>query len=455
MDGSEIMLSSIIQFLKNTDELTTGKMLVDTFAKYASNATEYDNIAKWYMDMKDYPMAIKYAEKTLVNVSSNEAMQACRANLSKLYNHINDPVSSLRYSSINLKLNPDNHDALMEQVFSYFLLNQKDKSEAILRELIQLPNLPDELIHRIKFNLGTYDLYKGRFQEGLRGFLLDGKKLGLWKNLTLPFKFWEGGIQPGKTILIVAEGGIGDEIINVRFTKHLEELGMIPIWYTTRRELVPIFTRQGVNVVTTLDKCPTDALWTYAMSLPIYLDLQPKDLWHGSYITPSAEYVNKWKQLLHTDSKKLKVGIRWTGNPLYEHDLHRSVPLDAIYDVVIDRDFELYSLQRDTGADDVKLYPDIIDLQDKLETFEDALGALSQMDIVITSCTSIAHASAALDIGKTIILAPISAYYTWASTTDTSTIWYSNNTKIVRQTKHACWNEPMNQLAEILDNLTK
>lgn len=444
------MLGDIIDFLKQVDELSTAKILLDTMSKYASNITEYDTLAKSYMDIKEYLLAIKYAEKTLVNAPTNEQMYACRANLSKLYNHINDPVSSLRYSTINNKLNPTDYDPTMEQVFSYFLLNQKDKSEQILRDLILKDNLPIDLVNRIKFNLGTYDLYAGKFKQGLRGFILEGKKLGIWKNVTVPFKFWEGGIQPGKTIVILAEGGIGDEIINIRFVTKLQELGMHPIWYTNRSELVNIFKRHGIDARSSLQSISPDSLWTYSMSLPIYLDLDVNDLWNGTYLTADPEYLKKWKWIYGpVVPGSVSVGIRWTGNPAYEHDLHREVPLAGMLDCLQDPKYNIYSIQRDQGADQILKYPGVTDLSNKLETIDDTLAIIHHLDFVVTSCTSVAHMAAAM--GKLVyILVPITAYYTWASTFDTSSVWYGDNVKILRQTVHKSWKEPLEQLQKLL-----
>jgi hypothetical protein len=444
------MLDNIIEFLKNTDELTTANNLLDTFAKYSSKLEEYDHLGRWYMEITNYPLAIKYAEKALINSPSNEQMYSCRANLAKLYNHINDPVASLRYSSINNKLNPDDYDALMEQVFSYFLLNQKDKSELILRELLIQPDLPENLIHRIKFNLGTYDLYKGEFKKGLSGFLLEGKQLGIWKQVTLPFKFWDGGIQPGKIIVIQAEGGIGDELINIRFAKTLTDLGMIPIWYTTRPDLVEIFRRHGIDTRSSLHDVPTDSLWTYSMTLPLFLDLEPKDLWNGQYLSASEEYITKWECISKpVVLNSVSVGIRWTGNPAYEHDLHRSIPLNQLIDILTPLNYSLYSLQRDEGSDEILKYSEVHNLSSKLNSIEDTLAIIHHLDFVITSCTSVAHMAAAMN-KKVFILVPITAYYTWASTTDTSSIWYGDNVKVLRQEVHKSWKDPLDQLKNLL-----
>lgn len=442
------MLDNVIEFLKNQNELAVARQLLDTFVKYASRAEEYDMLAKWYMEVKQYPTAIKLAEKALVTTASNEGMYACRSNLAKLYNHANDPKSSLRYSSANLNINPTDNDAWLEQVFSYFLLNEKDKSEKILRDMLEHEqDLSTDVITRIKFNLGTYDLYHGKFQQGLRGFILEGKKLGIWKIPTLPFKFWEGGIQPGKTIIIFAEGGIGDEIINVRFYQTLVEYGMNPVWYTTRSDLITIFNRLGIQATSNISSYPLDTLWTFSMSLPIYLDSTPETLWTGPYITADPVYIEKWKRI--GEINKTKIGLRWSGNPEYEHDLHRSIPLPDVYRVLNKAEYQIFSLQRDTGADEAMYFPDMVDLQDSLKTIEDTLAIIHHLDCVITSCTSVAHMAAAMG-KRTIILVPITAYYTWASTMDTSSIWYGDNVTILRQSVLKDWSGPIKQLSEIV-----
>lgn len=448
------MLDQVIEFFKRTDELKAARDVLNVVAKYARRAEEYDNLGRWYMEVKDYPSAIRYTEKALVNTPTNEGMYACRANLAKLYNHINDPKSSLRYSSANLTINPSDYEALMEQVFSFFLLNDKKKSEDILRDLLEQPDLPEILVPRIKFNLGTYDLYAGKFQQGLRGFLLEGKKLGIWKPQSLPFKFWDGGVQLDKTIIILAEGGIGDEIINFRFMKKLTEVGMNPIWYTTRTDLGKVFARMGYQVCYNLDHVPQDSLWTYSMSLPIYLDTQPSELWNGSYLTADPEYIKKWDWLVAEKNEAVLAGLRWTGNPNYEHDLHREIPLTDVFKVVRAKGYSVISLQRDDGANDIYnvepfVCANILDIQDKLETIDDTLAVIHHLDVVVTSCTSIAHMSAAMG-KKTYVIVPITAYYTWASTTDTTSIWYPDNVVVLRQITHKSWEEPLLQLDKLL-----
>jgi hypothetical protein len=196
------------------------------------------------------------------------------------------------------------------------------------------------------------------------------------------------------------------------------------------------------------------------MSLPIWLDTQEHELWTGQYIFADPDYIKKWDWVTqdHINSCAKTVGIRWTGNPAYEHDLHREIPLKDVYDLVCGivngKSYNLISLQKGEGADDVVDYSEILDIQHKLESFEDTLAVIDQLDFVITSCTSIAHAAAAMD-KLTFILVPITAYYVWASPaeTDVKSIWYGKNVRILRQTVQGSWKEPIEQLKTFLKEI--
>jgi len=197
------MLNETILFLKERNENRVAAELLMTFGKYAHSVEEYDSIAKGYCDIKRYKESIKWAEKALSVAAGNEMLYVVRANLAKVCNHANMPVKALFYLKLNEALTPEDPELLLEKAFSLFLMNRQKESESILRGLNTRPGLDEQLATRVKFNLGTYDLYNDKFQEGLRGFLLEGKKLNIWKNIKLPLEFWEGGIQPGRTIVKV------------------------------------------------------------------------------------------------------------------------------------------------------------------------------------------------------------------------------------------------------------
>lgn len=455
-------LEPFVMTLKQLGETKLAKQVVDVFAKNAFSFEQQDNVSKCYFKLKYYEESIKHGEKALVQAHSPQLMYMTRFNLTNVYNHANYPEKALNYINANEKLIPNDPDLMLEKAYALFLSDKKFEAEKILHHVLETyKDLPEETILKIKFNLGTYYLYHDEFQKGLRHFILDGAKMRLWnqetifsRNAKLNLPFWEGSPDV-KNLVVYAEAGSGDEIINIRFMKHLKERGINAWWYAAwhkalwkneRKGLLEIFKNSGFPLITSLDelKDVKDLKWTYSMHLPIYLNLEYKDLWEKPYISSSKEFDDKHK----LDGKSPKIGIRYRGSPVYDHDLHRSYPLKELYEVLKDVDGSFYSLQRDDGLEELKDFPEIVDLSEKMDSFEDTLGIIQNLDFVITSCTSIAHLAAAF--GKQVfIMVPISAYYVWSHSGDKSP-WYGDHVTLLRQEKPRSWKEPLAKLKKIL-----
>jgi hypothetical protein len=223
---------------------------------------------------------------------------------------------------------------------------------------------------------------------------------------------------------------------------------MHPIWYTERQDLAEVFNRNGFYTITSLSQIPKEVqepLWTYPMQLPIHMNLEYKDLWSGTYLSADDEYILKWDKILNKD--KLRIGLRWSGNPDYDQDLHRTVPIYTLYETLKDFDVNFYSLQKENQCG----IPEITELE--FESWDDTMGCIANLDIVITSCTSIAHMAAAMG-KKVFIFVSISSYYTWCHSMKQSP-WYGDNVTLLRQERPRVWTEPIYQLKNILNTSIK
>ena len=428
---------STAEFFIQIKQFEKAKIVLDLLKPYAQQLEELDQLGKCYAEIREFNDTLELAHKMYALVNTKQSRFDARVNIIRAHLNLNQPKEALVYIDINEREEPGDHPNLMDKAMAYFLLDRKVEGENILRSILTEPHTED-VDFRVNFNLGTYDLRNGNFKEGLRHVLLDGRKLNIWHEFKFPKEqLWEGDPILGKTILLCAEGGIGDEIISIRFMKHFKDVGMNPIWMTDRKDIANIFNRNGFETSPNLKEIPKDWLWTYSMPSPTYLDLDEDDLWYGPYLKP----LDSTPKLPNTGKKK--IGIKCMGNPKYDQDLHRTIPFEELIDS-IPEDYEIYSFHIDENFE----HPRLIQLKDKIKTWDDTLDYLSQMDIVVSSCTSLIHAAGA--IGKeSIVIVPILTYYTWAKLGNT-TKWYGDNLTILRQTEYDNWKSPLLELKNML-----
>ena len=210
---------------------------------------------------------------------------------------------------------------------------------------------------------------------------------------------------------------------------------MKPIWYTNRKDVAKVFERNGFQCITDLSEYKPDWLWCYSMPSPTFLDLDETQLWSEPYLTP----------IRHTPilKGKKKIGIKCMGNPKYDQDLHRTIPFKRLIEC-IPEDYTIYSFH----IDEELQHPRVVSLKDNIKTWDDTLDLISQMDCVVSSCTSIAHAAGAIG-APLFVLVPILNYYTWARPGKQS-MWYGSNVTVLRQTEYDNWNSPLDELKSIL-----
>jgi hypothetical protein len=310
-----------------------------------------------------------------------------------------------------------------------------DISENILRSLPQ-----DDL--RVLFNLGWHEMRHGKLKEGL-SYMNFGRYINVFGLPSIPGRIWKDEPLKNKTLLFRCEGGFGDQILNFRFAKNFEKMGA-RVLVSCSTELMPLFSRNGYTCIDS--KAVNDAYYDYwvpAMSAAYTLGLEYADLDGEAYITPLE------KRVLFSKTGGLKVGIRWSGNPEFEHEQHRRFPENLMIDLHTVEGTELYSLQRDDNTVEGLKFAD---LADQMKGWEETASIIAGLDLVITSCTSIAHLSGALGV-PTWITIPIMPYYTWALPGD-RTPWY-NSVRLFRQTEYGKWDDVFSNVKRELTNKAK
>lgn len=327
------------------------------------------------------------------------------------------------------------NDKGLDQALEYSIHGKSD-GKSILMSLNQ--NDP-----RVRFNLGWYNMQDGRLYEGQKN-LEYGRLLNVFggaKNVNAPI--YDGSSLVGKTLLFHGEGGYGDEIINIRFVKNFHELGAKVI-VGCSKELFPLFENLPyIHAMVDRDVCNKvyHHYWVPSMSSTMHLKMEYSNL-------SSEPYLNIFnKRWVPKNKSKFKVGLRWSGNPKFEHEQHRKFPTQKMLDIAKIEGATYYSLQRDN---DLMENIPCIDMIYEMKNWKDTAEIISSMDLIITSCTSIAHLSAAM--GKdTWVIPPILPYYIWALPQNTSP-WYKN-VKLYRQTEYGNWDDPFEKIKTDLKSI--
>lgn len=308
---------------------------------------------------------------------------------------------------------------------------QADVSERILREY------PEQNDARVMFNLGWHEMRHGNLNKGMR--LMDaGRYLNCFGLPRIPGEIWKDQDLTNKTLLFRLEGGIGDQIIHFRFAKDFQAKGARVI-VSCIPEMKSFFSRHGFICV---DNEHVDGVhydyWVPAMSAAHVLGYDQDTL-------PGQPYLTAEPRKLYSKPGTLKVGIRWSGNPQFEHEQHRRFDPQPLIDLHQIPGVTLYSLQRDENLIDGLPFAD---LRDQMKTWEDTASILADLDLVISSCTSTAHCAAAL--GKeTWVIVPTLPYYLWA-VNDSKSVWY-NSVRIFRQVEYGNWDKPLAEIRQALE----
>jgi sulfotransferase len=284
--------------------------------------------------------------------------------------------------------------------------------------------------NRAAFNRGWYKLREDKLLEGEQ-LLYRGRIESVFGNPKprTPTPMWDG--QSKGTVMLYLEGGLGDQIHGARYAEYIMEKGCEVIIACSGTVAMLLRKIKGVKAVIQHEAVfgVVHDYWTPSMSTVLPLKLEYKDI-------KGAAYINKPDVEPHYG---MRIGIRWQGSTAFEHEQHRLFPPDLMFNALKGTNAEFISLQRDDGAEFcpswVKTVP--------LNTWEDTRNAIASCDLVISSCTSVAHLSAAMGV-QTWIVVPILPYYLWAKESNT-TPWYDSVT-LFRQEAFGDWTGPFEKI---------
>jgi tetratricopeptide (TPR) repeat protein len=237
---------------------------------------------------------------------------------------------------------------------------------------------------------------------------------------------WRGEPLAGKTILLHSEQGLGDTIQFVRYAAPIAAMGA-----TVHVEVQPPLASLlaglpgAASVIAWGEPLPDFDYQCPLLSLPFAMDTKLDTIPAGvPYVHAPVDRVSTWQQRLGP-RRGFRVGMVWRGNPKHSNDANRSMPFELYRRICEVPGCEFVCLQiklNETESAYFASNPACVDLTEQIADFSDTAAIISQLDVVVTVDTSVAHLAGAM--GKPVwLLLPFSPDWRWLLDRDDSP-WY-------------------------------
>jgi hypothetical protein len=251
-------------------------------------------------------------------------------------------------------------------------------------------------------------------------------ELGRVKRRVFDAPYWLGEDNlRGRTILLHAEQGFGDTLQFVRYVPMVAARGA-SVLLEVQPQLLPLLRDlPGTSAVFAREAAlPGFDTHCSLMSLPRAFRTTLADIPAAvPYLQVPADRLRLWRDRLGGRGSRRRIAIAWSGSQ--GGPWNRDMPLSALLPLMQRADCEFHVAQVEFNDDDPRLLaetPNVTDHSTALEDFADTAALVSQMDLVISVDTALAHLAGALARPVWTLL-PLGADYRWMMRR-TDSPWY-------------------------------
>jgi len=459
--------------------LAAGEFLTRAVAREPLNARYlYLSGAMLAEEGRHLEATVRFSKAALLSPGSWEPHYSLAASLQLLGRVAEAEQSLVSAVAINGDL------ALLHQALGVIRQMQGDPGGAILcyRQAVLLD--PDDL--KSRYNLATALREMGRFREALAGFrevtrlcpghadahwnlavllLMTGDLVQGWQEF--PWRFrksglapvaryqdqprWDGSEPAGRTVLLYAEQGLGDTLQFIRYAPLLAARGARVLVEVQSAALRSIVARvAGVaGVLVAGDTPPRFDLQASLLELPALCATRLESIpARVPYLATDPDLLARAKVLLPKDGS-FRVGLVWGGSRGHQNDANRSLVPELLAPLAGIPGVSYFSLQLGDTAADVARLPGLglNDLSAAIGDFSDTAALASQLDLILTVDTSVAHLCGGLGLQVWVML-PFVPDWRWLLEREDSP-WYPT-LRLFRQKERGGWQEVVLRVREAL-----
>jgi tetratricopeptide (TPR) repeat protein len=258
-----------------------------------------------------------------------------------------------------------------------------------------------------------------------------------------------------RRLLVVAEQGIGDQLMHASLLPDLLQAGCDVTWACDDRlhrllsnsfPDVRLLSRQDVSGV---DLDGFERILASG-SLAHAYRRTAEDFPGTPYVRPSEEAVEAWAEKVGARRRKLRIGVSWRGGTQRTGRNRRSMSLSELAPLLARTDCEFVSLQYGDAATevaeaaaDIRVFPPA-----EIDDFEDLAALVANLDLVVSVQTAVVHLCGALGC-PAVAMVPAQPEWRYMAA-GPSMPWY-RSVHIVRQDVAGRWGEVVAKVVRAVD----
>ncbi len=263
---------------------------------------------------------------------------------------------------------------------------------------------------------------------------------------------WDGSRLDGRTILVHAEQGLGDAIQFIRYMPFVAERGGRVVVECHPMVIRLFKDSPGIDQwVKRESPLPHFDVQTPFLTLPMIFGTTVETIpAEARYLRAEPGLVGFWRRRM-AGFAGMKIGLCWQGNPNFPGDPWRSIPLKH-FAVLLDRPSTTFiNLHKGAGEGQIEEYglaDRIVNYSPEVKSLIDTAAIMENLDLIITSDTSVAHLAGALGKPTWVVLQFVPDWR-WHLDRDDNP-WYPTM-RLFRQKTLGDWDEVFVRVKRALD----
>lgn len=380
-------------------------------------------------------------------------MPQARCNLGIVYQELGRPMEALQQLHEALRIAPMDCDILSNVATLERDLGNIDTCLTLVQQCLSVnSNHPNG-----RYLLSLLQLAEGGSKQAWEDY--EYRKFRNLQQKGIDVAAWTGQELEGATIVVLAEQGIGDQILFASFVSIIIERASTTYLVCTEK-LVQLFRdsfpRATVVSESELGKLESEIAANYQVSiasLGLYLAMSVGRFGgKRPYLCASRQLREKWRSRLDRLGSGLKIGISWRGGTTKTGQMLRSIDLTHWKPILLIAGVHFISLQygenhQDIGKCNDALGIKIHDFAIDERNYADTAALTVELDLIITVSTSIVSLACALG-AEVWVFTPVGAGWMYGLQSRES--GWLPSARLFRQRHLNDWNDAVVEVSEML-----